>query len=89
MLDDPDSQKKESLQASENIEIPPIRKQTAGAVVGAAVGSVVGPIGAVVGGVAGALADKSRRKRTLDRPGRKKDRAEGRWKRQSSLETGA
>ena len=46
-------------QSSENIEIPPIPKQTAGAVAGAAVGSIAGPIGAIVGGVAGALAGKA------------------------------
>ena len=36
---------------SENIEIPPISKQAAGAATGAVIGSVAGPIGAV--GVAG------------------------------------
>jgi hypothetical protein len=50
MPDSPDAQKKETSQSSENIEIPPIPKQTAGAVAGAAVGSIAGPIGAVVGG---------------------------------------
>src|SRR5215475_15044923 len=45
--------------ASENIQVPPIPKQTAGAVAGAAVGSIAGPIGAIVGGVAGALAGKA------------------------------
>jgi hypothetical protein len=44
---------------SEEIRIPPIPKETAGAVTGAAIGSVAGPIGAVVGGVVGALAGKA------------------------------
>jgi hypothetical protein len=35
MPDNPDAQKKENTQSSENIEIPPIPKQTAGAVAGA------------------------------------------------------
>jgi hypothetical protein len=45
--------------SSKNIEIPPIPKQTAGAVAGAAAGSIAGPIGAVVGGVVGAIAGKA------------------------------
>src|SRR5689334_6819909 len=48
--------------ASKNIEIPPIPKQTAGAVAGAAAGSIAGPIGAVVGGVVGAIAGKAAEK---------------------------
>src|ERR1044071_5284701 len=63
MPDNPDAQKKESSQSSENIEIPPIPKQTAGAVAGAAIGSIAGPIGAVVGGVVGAVAGKAAGKR--------------------------
>jgi hypothetical protein len=63
MPDSPDAQEKESSQPSENIEIPPIPKQTAGAVAGAAVGSIAGPIGAVVGGVVGAVAGKAAEKR--------------------------
>src|SRR5437016_6476472 len=59
MPDEPDAQKKESPQSSEDIQIPPIPKQTAGAVTGAAIGSVAGPVGAVVGGVVGALAGKA------------------------------
>ena len=51
--------KEESSQSSKNIQIPPIRKQTAGAVAGAAAGSVAGPIGAVVGGVVGAVVGKA------------------------------
>ena len=51
MPSNPDAQKKEPSQLSENIEIPAIPKQTAGAVAGAAVGSIAGPIGAVVGGL--------------------------------------
>ena len=54
-----DRQHEETSQSSENIEIPPIPKQTAGAVAGAAIGSIAGPIGAIVGGVAGALAGKT------------------------------
>jgi hypothetical protein len=57
------AKKKESSQSSENIEFPPIPKQTAGAVAGAAVGSIAGPIGAVVGGVVGAVAGKAAEKR--------------------------
>jgi hypothetical protein len=45
MPDNADARKKETSQSSENIEIPPIPKQTAGAVAGAAVGSIAGPIG--------------------------------------------
>src|SRR6476620_9297718 len=59
MPDNPHTREKQPSQPSENIEIPPIPKQTAGAVAGAAVGSIAGPIGAVVGGVAGALAGKA------------------------------
>jgi hypothetical protein len=50
---------KKSRRASEDIQVPPIPKQTAGAVTGAAIGSVAGPVGAVVGGVVGALAGKA------------------------------
>jgi uncharacterized membrane protein len=63
MPDNPDTREKQTSKPSENIEIPPIPKQTAGAVAGAAVGSIAGPIGAVVGGVAGALAGKAAEKR--------------------------
>ena len=56
---DLDHQNEETLQSTGNVEIPPIPKQTAGAVAGAAVGSIAGPIGAIVGGVAGALAGKA------------------------------
>jgi hypothetical protein len=59
MPENPDTQKRETSQSSENIEIPPISKQTAGAVAGAAVGSIAGPFGAVVGGVVGAVAGKA------------------------------
>jgi hypothetical protein len=62
---DSDQQNEETSQSSENIEIPPIPKQTAGAVAGAAVGSIAGPIGAVVGGVAGALAGKAAKGRRV------------------------
>src|SRR5579864_1750025 len=43
----------------ENINVPPIPKETAGAVAGAALGSMIGPAGAVVGGVVGAIAGKA------------------------------
>jgi uncharacterized protein YcfJ len=56
MSDHPKREKKESSQSSKEIQVPPIPKQTAGAVTGAAIGSVAGPIGAVVGGVVGAVA---------------------------------
>src|SRR5438046_8628325 len=45
--------------AQENIEIPPIPKETAGAVTGAVSGMMIGPGGTVVGGIAGALAGKA------------------------------
>src|SRR6266480_4236399 len=63
MPDNPDARKNERSQSSENIEIPPIPKETAGAVAGAAAGSIAGPIGAVVGGVVGAIAGKAAEKR--------------------------
>jgi uncharacterized protein YcfJ len=56
-----DQRNEETSRSSENIEIPPIPKTTAGAVAGAAVGSIAGPIGAVVGGVAGAVAGRASR----------------------------
>src|SRR5438046_8862012 len=58
MPDESNGQKTDSTER-EIIEIPPIPKETAGAVTGAAIGSVVGPVGAVVGGVVGALAGKT------------------------------
>ena len=63
MPKDPNAKKEENSQSSKNIEIPPIPKQTAGAVAGAAAGSIAGPIGAVVGGVVGAVAGKAAEKR--------------------------
>ena len=59
MLDHAKPEKKKGRQSSEDIEVPPIPKQTAGAVTGAAIGSVAGPTGAVVGGVIGALVGKA------------------------------
>jgi len=53
-------EKKKSPRQSEDIQVPPIPKQTAGAVTGAAIGSIAGPVGAVVGGVVGALAERQR-----------------------------
>jgi len=64
-----DQQNQGTSQSSENIEIPPIPKQTAGAVAGAAVGSIAGPIGAIVGGVAGALAGKAAKGRDVRQAG--------------------
>jgi len=52
-------EKEKSPRPSEDIQFPPIPKQTAGAVTGAALGSIAGPVGAVVGGVVGALAGKA------------------------------
>jgi hypothetical protein len=63
MPKDPNAKKEENSQPSKNIQIPPIPKQTAGAVAGAAAGSITGPIGAVVGGVVGAVAGKAAEKR--------------------------
>jgi hypothetical protein len=51
--------------ADENIDIPPIPKETAGAVAGALVGSMMGPVGTVVGGIAGAMAGKAASERRL------------------------
>jgi hypothetical protein len=59
MPDHPKSEKKKSVPSSEDIQVPPIPKQTAGAVTGAAIGSIAGPTGAVVGGVIGALVGKA------------------------------
>jgi len=86
MPDNPDAKKEENSQSSKNIEIPPIPKQTAGAVVGAAAGSIAGPIGAVVGGV-GLCCRKSRRKATSDCSSCKADRSQRHEKFQSDLES--
>jgi hypothetical protein len=61
MPKNPNAKKEDT--SSKNIEVPPIPKQTAGAVAGAAAGSIAGPIGAVVGGVVGAIAGKAAEKR--------------------------
>jgi hypothetical protein len=50
---------KKSQPSSKDLQVPPIPKQTAGAVTGAAIGSIAGPTGAVVGGVIGALVGKA------------------------------
>ena len=55
----PEPEKQKSPPSSEDIQVPPIPKQTVGAVTGAAIGSIAGPTGAVVGGVIGALVGKS------------------------------
>src|SRR5437870_1576575 len=67
MPDHPKPEKK-SPPASKNLRIPPIPKQTAGAITGAAIGSIAGPVGAVGGGVVGALAGKAA---SSERPVRK------------------
>ena len=59
MPDHPNPEKKKSLQSSDDIQVPPIPKQTAGALTGAAIGSIAGPAGAVVGGVIGAVVGKA------------------------------
>ena len=41
---------KRNQRPSEDIQVPPIPKQTAGAVTGAAIGSIAGPVGTVIGG---------------------------------------
>jgi len=58
MPNHPKPEKQKSQTPSENIQVPPIPKQTAGAVTGAAIGSIAGPVGAMVGGVVGALGEK-------------------------------
>src|SRR4029450_12589077 len=50
MSNHPKREKKESSQSSEEIQVPPIPKQTAGAVTGAAIGRGAGPLRAAVGG---------------------------------------
>ena len=59
MPDHSKPEKKKSPRPSEDIQVPPIPKQTAGAVTGAAIGSIAGPVGAAVGGIVGALAGKA------------------------------
>ena len=59
MPDHPKPEKKNSPPSSEDIQVPPIPKQTAGAVTGAAIGSIAGPTGAVIGGVIGAVVGKA------------------------------
>ena len=50
---------KKNPPSSKDFQVPPIPKQTAGAVTGAAIGSIAGPTGALVGGVIGALVGKA------------------------------
>lgn len=59
--------KKDNRRSSEDIQVSPISKQTAGAVTGAAIGSVAGPLGAIVGGVVGAIAGKAAGRRPVRR----------------------
>ena len=67
MADQDNKQSNESSSSSsENIEIPPISKQTAGAAAGAVLGSVAGPVGAVVGGVIGAAVNSQRPERLIE-----------------------
>ena len=69
MPDHPKPEEKKSPRPSEDIQVPPIPKQTAGAVTGAAIGSIAGPVGAVVGGVVGALRGKSSEQRAASSEG--------------------
>jgi len=46
MPDRRNPEKKDNRRSSEDIQVPPISKQTAGAVTGAAIGSVAGPVAA-------------------------------------------
>jgi hypothetical protein len=59
MPDQRKPEKKKRPPSSEDIQVPPISKQTACAVTGAAIGSIAGPAGAVVGGVIGAVVGKA------------------------------
>ena len=59
MPNQPKPETEKGPSSSEDIQVPPIPKQTAGAVTGAAIGSIAGPTGAVVGGVIGALVGKA------------------------------
>src|SRR6266436_6748980 len=59
MPDHPKPEKKKRPPSPEDIQVPPIPKQTAGAVTGAAIGSIAGPTGALVGGVIGAVVGKA------------------------------
>jgi hypothetical protein len=59
MPDHPKPEKKKSAPSSEDIQVPPIPKQTAGAATGGAIGSIAGPAGAVGGGVIGAVVGKA------------------------------
>ena len=59
MPDQRKSEKKTRPPSSEDIQVPPISKRTAGAVTGAAIGSIAGPAGAVIGGVIGAVVGKA------------------------------
>jgi len=59
MTNQPNSKSTRSPKTSEDIHVPSIPKQTAGAVAGATIGSVAGPVGAAIGGVVGALAGKA------------------------------
>jgi Glycine zipper len=71
MSDHPNRKKKDRSQSSEEIQVPSIPKQTAGAVTGAAIGSVAGPIGAVVGGVVGALAGSAAGRNRIQKTARR------------------
>jgi hypothetical protein len=59
MPDHPKPEKKKRPPSSEDIQVPPIPKQTTGAITGAAIGSIAGPTGALVGGVIGAVVGKA------------------------------
>jgi hypothetical protein len=51
MPDHPKPEKKKRSLSSEDIQVPPIPKQIAGAITGAAIGSIAGTTGALVGGM--------------------------------------
>jgi hypothetical protein len=55
----PKPEKKKRPPSSEDTRVPPIPKQTVGAVTGAAIGSIAGPTVAVIGGMIGAVIGKA------------------------------
>jgi hypothetical protein len=59
MPDRPKPEKKKRPPFSEDIQVSPIPKQTAGAITGATIGSIAGPTGALVGGMIGAVVGKA------------------------------
>ncbi len=78
--------KKENLQSSKNIQLPPIPKQTVGAVAGAAAGSIAGP-SALLSVEWWALLQEKPRRTTPDCSSGKADCPESHTKFQSDLES--